>query len=165
MNLNNIPLGMPEEFNVLVEIPAGSANKYEYDETLQATKLDYVFRDGLCFPFNYGFVPHTKAEDNDPLDAIVLSSYPIQPNTIVTVRPIGILRLKDRGEQDNKLITVPLVDSISDKLKSIADLNNKEKEGIIAFFKEVGVQKNKTMDIEGFFDRDEAMAEIVRYKL
>ncbi len=165
MNLDNIPLGTPEEFNVLVEIPTGSVNKYEYDEALRAIKLDYVFHNGFHFPFNYGFIPHTKAEDNDPLDAVVLSSYPIQPNTIVMVKPLGILRLKDGGEQDNKLITVPSVDPLTNELKSIADLSDKEKEDITAFFKEVGVQKNETMDIEGFFGRDEAIAEVRRYKL
>ncbi|MGC9968524.1 MAG: inorganic diphosphatase [Minisyncoccia bacterium] len=164
MDINNIPLGTPEEFNVLVEISTGSSNKYEYDEALQAIKLDYVFHDGFHFPFNYGLIPHTRAEDNDPLDAIVLSSYPIQPNTVVMVKPLGILRLKDRGEQDNKLVTVPSVDPLADKLKSINDLSDKEKEDIAAFFKEVGVQKNKTMDIEGFFGRDEAVAEVKRYK-
>ena len=139
MNLDLIPLGTPEEFNVILEIPEGSVNKYEYDEALQSIKLDYVFHDGFHFPFNYGFLPHTKAEDNDPLDAVVLSSYPIQPNTVVAVKPIGILRLKDRGEQDNKLITIPSVDPLSTKWKSIDDLTAEQKEGISAFFKEVGV--------------------------
>lgn len=160
MNLASVPVGEPEEFNVFIEISSGSVNQYEYDEALQALKLDYVFRDGFHFPFNYGFVPHTKAADNDPLDAVVLSSSPIQPSAIVAVKPLGILRLKDRGEQDNKLITVPSTDPLSGKWKAIDDLSEKERDEIVAFFKEVGVQKNKTMDIEGFEGRDEAITEV-----
>lgn len=165
VDIKNIPLGQPEEFNVLVEIPSGSANKYEYDESLKMFKLDYVFHDGFHFPFNYGLIPQTRAEDNDPLDAIVLSSYPIIPNTVVKVKPIGILKLKDSGEQDNKIITVPSVDPLASKLKSIDNLDKKEKESMADFFKEIGVQHNKTMDIEGFFDKDEAVAEIKRCRL
>lgn len=158
-------MGSPEEFNVLVEIPEGSANKYEYDEDSGSLVLNFVFRDGLHFPFNYGFVPHTKSEDGDPLDAMILSSFPIQPNTVVSVKPIGILRLKDRGKQDNKLVTVPAHDPLVEKLKSITDLGDKEKDGMVSFYKEVGVQKNKTMDIEGFFGKNEAIAEVKRSAL
>ena len=165
MNLKDIPLGTPEKFNVLVEISKGAVNKYEYEESWGALKLDFVFRDGLNFPFNYGLIPHTKAEDNDPLDAIVLSSHPISPNIVVAVKPIGILKLKDRGEQDNKIIGVPVVDPLADSLNSINDLTGKEKQDMVSFFKDVGVQKKKTMDIEGFFDKDEAMAEVKRYQL
>lgn len=163
MDLSKIPLGTPENLNVLIEISKGSSNKFEYNERLNALKLDFVFRNGFHFPFNYGFIPHTLAEDNDPLDAVVLSSHPIPPLTVVTVKPIAILRLKDRGEQDNKLITVPLVDQLAEKYNSLADVSEEERQKIADFFKEVGVQKNKTMDIEGFADTDAAIEEIKRY--
>src|SRR3989338_3643434 len=143
MKLENIPSGAPENPNVVIEIPAGSPNKFEYDETSESLKLDFVFRNGFHFPFNYGFIPHTLAEDNDPLDAVVMSSHPIPPQTVVTVKPIAILKLKDRGEQDNKLITVPLVDALAEELNSLADLTKSKKQQIIDFFTEVGVQKNK----------------------
>lgn len=163
MDLSTIPLGTPENPNVIIEIPDGSSNKFEYNEKLNALRLDYVFRNGFHFPFNYGFVPHTLAEDNDPLDAAVLSSQPIPALTVVSVKPIAILRLKDRGEQDNKLIAVPLVDPLAEKYNSLADLSEDERQKIVDFFKEVGVQKNKTMDIEGFADKDAAIEEIKRY--
>jgi len=162
MDIENIPLGTPEEFNVLIEIPQGSSNKYEYDEGLKEIKLDYVFKDGFHFPFNYGLIPHTRAGDGDPLDAVVLSSYPLQSNTLATVKPLGILKLKDRGEQDDKLITVPLADPIAKKFNDIADLSEQQKQEIVDFFKEVGVQKNKSMDIAGFEDRQSAIREIKR---
>jgi inorganic pyrophosphatase len=160
MDLNRLPLGTPEKFNVLIEIPAGSSNKYEYSEEFQGMYLDYVFRDGFHFIHNYGSVPHTKAEDGDPLDALVISSYPIAINVAVWVKPIGILKLKDRGEQDNKLITVPVVDPLAEQYNSLADLSETQKQEIHNFFVQVGVQKNKSMDIEGFFDKDVAMEEI-----
>ena len=103
------------------------------------------------------------AEDNDPLDAVVLSSYPIPPQTVVTVKPIAILKLKDRGEQDNKLITVPLVDALAEQLDSLADLTESKKQQITDFFKEVGIQKNKKMDIDGFADKEVAIEEIKKY--
>lgn len=163
MDLSKIPPGTPENPNVVIEIPAGSSNKFEYSERLNALRLDFVFRNGFHFPFNYGFIPHTLAEDNDPLDAVVLSSQPIPPLTVVAVKPIAILRLKDRGEQDNKLITVSLVDQLAEKYNSLADISEEEGQKIVDFFKEVGVQKNKTMDIEGFADTDAAIEEIKRY--
>lgn len=160
MNFNDIPLGTPEQFNVLVEIPTGSVNKYELNEHTGFITLDYVFKDGFCFPFNYGFVPHTKAGDNDPLDAVILSTSPICINTVVMVKPIAILKLKDKGEQDNKLITVPVVDPLANKLNNVDDLTDIQKQEIKEFFKQVGVQKNKTMDIEEIYDKEEAINEV-----
>jgi inorganic pyrophosphatase len=165
MNLHDIPLGTPELFNVLIEISEGSSNKYEYDEKLNMLILDYVFTDGFAFPFNYGSIPRTRAEDGDPLDAIVLSSYPIIPLTVVQVIPVGILKLKDRGEQDNKLLTVPVMDPLAQTIKSLSDLSLEKQDEIKNFFIEVGKQKNKTMDIEGFYDRDEAIHEIEKYRV
>lgn len=165
MDFAKIPTGAPETPNVLIEISDGSSNKYEYDESLKALTLDFVFKDGFKFPFNYGSIPGTLAEDGDPLDAIVLSTYPILPGTIVVVKPIGILNLKDRGEQDNKLITVLNSDPLTATLNSIVDLTLEERNKISNFFKEVGVQKNKTMDIEGFYDKDAAIEEIKKCQL
>ncbi len=160
MNFRNIPMGSPEQFNVLIEIPTGSINKYEIDEETGFVRLSFVFKDGLHYPFNYGFVPYTLAEDKDPLDAIVLSSAPIYPNTVVAVKPIAILKLKDRGVQDNKLITVAIADPMAATLNDINDLTEIQKEGFKEFFRQVGIQKNKSVEIEDIFDRAEAMAEV-----
>lgn len=165
MNLDQIPLGSPEQFNVLIEIPTGSENKYEYDPALQAIKLDYVFHDGFKFPFNYGSIPQTRGGDGDHLDAVVLSSNPIAVGVIVLVKPVGMLRLKDNGEQDNKVISVPLVDPVYSKINDVSDLSDMERRGIADFFKEVGVQKQKKMEIEGFADRNQAIKEIEESKI
>lgn len=163
--IHSIPLETPEGYNVIIEIPTGSSNKYEIDETTGLLVLDYVFKDNFSFPFNYGSFLHTRAEDNDPIDACVLSSYPIVPLTIVTVKPIAILKLKDRGEQDNKIVCVPVVDPLAEKYNNLEDLSEKEQQKIIDFFVQIGVQKQKTMEIQGFHGRDEAINEINRYKL
>ena len=160
MIFKNLPFGSIDSLNVLVEIPAGSSNKYEYDEKLQEIVLDYVFPDNFCFPFSYGSVAATRAGDGDPLDAVVLSSYPIMSGAVAQVKPIGILKLKDRGEQDNKLITVPLCDPLAAKLHDMADLSVAKQKQIRQFFQEVGRIKKKKMEIEGFFGRAEAIKEI-----
>lgn len=161
----HIPFGNPETPNVVIEIPAGSSLKLEYDEVMRVMKLDFVFRNDFHFPFNYGFIPGTKAEDGDTVDAVVLSSHPIPPQTVVAVKLLGLLKLKDRGERDNKVITVPRVDPLAETLSSMEDLGEKEKADIVEFFKEVGVQKRKSMDIEGFGNRLSAVEEIRRNSL
>ncbi len=163
MDFKKIPLGTPEEFNVFIEIPAGGSNKYELDENTGFITLDFVYRNGLYFPFNYGFVPQTIAEDGDMLDAVVFSTNSIPSGTVVKVKAFGILKLKDRGEQDNKLLTVPLVDPMASNFNDLVDFNEKQKSLVYNFFKEVGVQKNKSMEIEGFFSRTDAIEEIKKY--
>lgn len=160
INFKKIPFGDPEKFNVLVEIPEGSINKYELDETSGLLKLDFVFRDDLFVPFNYGSVAGTKSEDNDPLDAIVYSSKPLLPASLVAVKPVGLFKMKDRGEQDNKILTVPVTDPLSASLNDIIDISEKRRNDITHFFQQVGIQKNKTVVFEGFFGKQEALAEI-----
>lgn len=165
MNTKNISLGTPEECNVVIEIPMGSANKYEIDPTTGLLMLDFVYRDGFHFPFNYGYITQTKAEDGDPLDACVFSSHPIVPLTLVTVKPIAMLKLKDNGEQDNKLICIPLPDPLAAKYNDLSDLTAAEQSDIAEFFHQVGVQKHKTMDMEGFVDRAAEIEEINHCRL
>lgn len=160
MDINKIPLGTPEEFNVLVEIPTGSANKYELDESTGFITLDFVFKDGLVYPFNYGSIPHTRAEDGDMLDAAVFSSQPIPPNTVVKVKTFGMLKLKDRGEQDNKILAVPLVDPLAKELDNIVDFTESQQKDFENFWLKVAEQKNKVIILEGFFGKQEAMEEV-----
>lgn len=165
MNIDQFPFGTSAEFNVLIEIPAGSENKYEYDPALKAIKLDYVFRDGFHFPFNYGSIVRTRGGDGDHLDAVVLSTAPIQNGVLVTVKPLGYLQLKDQGEQDDKIICVPVVDPLATQWQDIEDLSESDRQQIADFFKGVGVQKNKRMDIEGFFNKTAAIKIIEESKL
>src|SRR3990167_8529121 len=110
MSYKNIPLGKPEQFNAVVEISKGGENKYEYDENLDSIKLDWVFSGGFHFPFDYCYIPQTRGGDGDHLDVFIIASHPLQIGTIVECRPVGMIELLDRGEEDNKILAVPVAD-------------------------------------------------------
>ncbi len=160
MSYKNIPFGNIDKFNVLVEIPKGSENKYEYDEKLDVMALEWVFRGGFCFPFNYGFIPETLGGDGDNLDVFVITSHPIPQGTIVKCRAIGIIELLDRGEQDNKIISVPVVDGEYKNCENLSALPFDYKTIFEKFFKELAIQKNKIMEIKGFLDKPQAIEEL-----
>src|SRR5580700_4875006 len=91
----SLPLGekSPEVINVVVEIPKGSNNKYEFDEKLGVFKLDRVFYSSFFYPLDYGFIPQTRSEDGDHLDALVIGSDPVPTGVLVEARPIGMLNM------------------------------------------------------------------------
>src|SRR3954453_8815130 len=97
----------PPPLHVLVEIPKGSRNKYEWDEELQAIKLDRYLFSSVVYPTDYGFVPQTCAADGDPLDAMVCLTEPTFPGCVIPVKAIGILRMSDDQGQDDKVVCVP----------------------------------------------------------
>ena len=97
---------MPEEFNTIIEIPFGSSIKYELDKTSGLIKLDRVLYSAVYYPANYGFIPQTYAEDDDPLDVLVLCQEPVVPLTIMHARAIGLMTMIDSGKRDHKVIAV-----------------------------------------------------------
>ncbi len=109
-NYLHLPIGerCPDEINVVVEIPHGSRNKYEYDKEMNAFRLDRALHSPIYYPGDYGFVPHTLAEDDDPLDVLILVIQPTFPGCIVKARPIGILKMIDDGKPDDKILAVPV---------------------------------------------------------
>jgi len=163
MSLKDTPLGTPEKFNVVVEIPKGSPTKFEYDEAKDQIVSDFEFRDGLLFINNYGFIPQTKADDNDPVDVMILGHNPIPSGTIVSCRPIGLIKMLDRGQGDDKVLAVA-VDS-NEPYQDIADFSEEERQKVIAFYMEVGRQKQKLIQILGFEDRQQAIEAIKRAML
>jgi len=146
-------------FEVVIEIPQGSNEKYEYDEASKEMKLNFVFKD-LVYPYNYGFVPNTLAGDGDPLDVIVLSSSPLKRGETVKCAPIGVLEMLDRNEVDNKIIAVLSQDPLEAKIKDIGDINDITKEQWKIFWAEVARQKNKTIEVQGFVGKESALEEI-----
>lgn len=159
MNLNKIPSGTPEEFNVIIEIPKGSSVKYEFDEALGVFKLDFVYQD-LSFPFSYGFIPNTLAEDGDPLDVCVFAGQPLITGSVVACRAVGIAEVLDRGVGDNKIFAVPVLDLPMKDILDISDFSEEQLRQIEDFWREVAVQKNKIMEVKGFFGRGRATEEI-----
>ncbi|HPV33637.1 MAG TPA: inorganic diphosphatase, partial [Candidatus Paceibacterota bacterium] len=111
MNLwHEIEPGEAEEMNVIIEIGKGSKNKYEVDKKTGLIKLDRAAHTAQDFPFDYGFVPKSLWHDNDPLDVIVLTTFPLQPGILVEARPVGVMHMIDDGEADDKIIAVPKED-------------------------------------------------------
>src|SRR4051812_6676627 len=105
MNLwHDVDPGNEKEMTIVIEINRGSKNKYEVDKETGLISLDRVLHTAQDFPFDYGFVPQTLWGDGDPLDVIVLTTYPLSPGIIVKVRPIAIMHMIDSGESDDKII-------------------------------------------------------------
>lgn len=138
MNLSKLSAGKnpPQEINVVVEIPQGSAIKYEMDKESGFIMVDRFAFTTMVYPFNYGFVPNTHAEDGDPADVLVISSYPVYPGTVIPARPIGMLEMEDEAGIDTKILAVPTakVDPFLTEINDIDDLNETTKKKIQHFF-------------------------------
>ena len=105
-----LPSPLPGLVNLVVEIPAGSRNKYEYSAEAGIMALDRVLHSSVRYPFDYGFVPNTLAEDGSPLDAMVIMGEPTFAGCLILARPIGVLDMHDSGFYDGKLLCVPVAD-------------------------------------------------------
>ena len=104
------------EFDVLIEIPKGSRNKYEYDPDKRMIRYDRMIFSSMHYPSDYGFIPETLALDGDPLDVLVLVSEPTFPGCLIKVRPIGVFNMTDEKGPDSKVLCVPVSDPIWNKL-------------------------------------------------
>ena len=102
--------GLPQEFSVVIEIPSGSSVKYELDKESGLIKLDRVLYSAVYYPANYGFIPQTLAEDDDPLDVLVLCQETVVPLTLIHARAIGLMTMIDAGKKDHKIIAVATQD-------------------------------------------------------
>lgn len=155
------PDQVPDEVLLAVEIPAGGFTKYEInDEGL--VYVDRFQSMPVAYPANYGSLPRTLAGDGDPLDALVLTREPLHPGVLVAFRPVGVLRMRDDGERDEKIIGVPTdkVDPTYAGIRDIGDLPQIERERIEAFFrvyKDLPKGRNP-VELNGFGDAAEAKA-------
>jgi len=124
------------EVNIFVEIPKGSCQKYEFDENQKRIILDRTLYSSVYFPFEYGFIEGTKGGDGDPLDAVLISSFPTFPGCIVPSRVIGILNMEDEAGIDYKIIAVPQekIDPRFKEIQDISDLSEHCKAEIKEFF-------------------------------
>ena len=143
-------------FDVLIEIPKGSRNKYEFDFDLQKIRFDRMLFSSMMYPGDYGFVPQTLALDKDPLDVLVLGHQPTYPNVVMEVRPIGVFHMTDEKGPDEKIICVPVSDPIWNNKKDIADLNPHRLKEIEHFFKVYKDLEEKKVDVGGWGDAQEA---------
>ena len=152
---------MADSYVVIVEIPGGSRNKYEYDHESNAIFLDRRLFTATRYPTDYGFFPETLAEDGDPLDALVLVSDPTFPGCHIRVRPIGIFWMEDEKGPDAKVLTVPLADPVSGRMTSIEDLEAEQRNEIEHFFTIYkDLEPNKQTSTRGWSGAEDARAAI-----
>jgi inorganic pyrophosphatase len=155
MDLSLIPAQpKPGIINVLIEIPGGSKNKYEFDKDMNAFALDRVLFASVKYPYDYGFVPNTLADDGDPLDGMVMMDEPTFPGCVIAARPIGMLLMVDGGDRDEKILCVPAEDPRYNEVKSLKDIAPHRLEEIAEFFRTYKNLEKKVTEIQGWKDVD-----------
>ena len=156
MDLSRIPAQpKPGLINVLIEISGGSKNKYEFDKDINAFALDRVLFSSVQYPYDYGFVPNTLADDGDPLDGMVLMDEPTFPGCVIAARPIGMLEMIDGGDRDEKILCVPDKDPRYVGIKTLDDLASHRLDEISEFFKTYKNLEKKVTEILGWKGLDE----------
>ena len=151
---------MSETVEVFVEIPKGSRNKYEWDHGTRRFTLDRMLFSAVQYPGDYGFIPRTWAEDNDPLDALVVLGEPTFPGCTIEGRVVGVFFMSDEKGPDAKIITVPHADPRWSDVRDLADLPKHMLDEIAHFFSIYKDLEAKTVKVEGWGDRKQARAEI-----
>ena len=162
MNIDKIKVGLrpPWDVNVIIEIPLGSDPvKYEVDEESGALFVDRFLHTAMFYPCNYGFIPHTLAEDGDPVDVLVVSPVRVVPGAVVRCRPIGVLVMRDEAGKDAKLLAVP-VDALQSFYRDVSSYKHLPAiliDQIAHFFTHYkDLEPNKHVELEGWHDADEA---------
>ncbi|MDD5556226.1 MAG: inorganic diphosphatase [bacterium] len=150
---------------VVVEIPKGSRNKYEFDRRTGEIRLDRVLFSSVHYPADYGFIPGTRAADGDTLDALVIVEEPTFPGCRVRVRPIGVLIMRDDKGVDEKILGVPVADPRFDGINDIGDLRRHWLREIENFFDTYKVLERKETHIEGWLGADAAREVLEKYTL
>jgi inorganic pyrophosphatase len=143
-------------FDVLIEIPKGSRNKYEYDFNLHKIRFDRMLFSSMMYPADYGFVPETLALDDDPLDVLVLGHEPTFPMCVIEVKAIGVFHMTDEKGPDEKIICVPISDPIWNNKNDISDLNPHRLKEIEHFFQVYKDLEEKKVDVGGWGNAEEA---------
>jgi len=156
-NLYDYPIGenSPDEFNVIIEVPHGSNNKYEYNAELDIFQLDRVLFSSVHYPGCYGFIPQTLGGDGDPLDAIVLSGEPFITGTVLKARPVGYLKMTDDKGQDEKILAVPVDDPRFNERRSLKDIRKHVLLEIEHFFQIYKDLEKKFVDIDKWYDLED----------
>lgn len=161
MDISKISPGkdLPNDINVVIEIPQGSQVKYEVDKDSGALVVDRFLFTPMAYPAAYGFIPGTLAADGDPADALVLTPAAVVPGAVIRARPIGMLKMEDESGQDEKIICVPhdKVHPQFTNVQSVDDLPEITKKAITHFFERYkDLEPNKWVKVTGWADKTEA---------
>lgn len=143
----------PELVNAIIEIPRRSRAKYELDKETGLLKLDRILYSAVHYPANYGLIPQTLGEDNDPLDIMVLSYTDAPPLCLMRARIIGVMRMIDGGEGDDKLISVAEDDVSVSHIRDVSELPEQFTTELLHFFSEYKRLENKEVQVDGFQDK------------
>jgi inorganic pyrophosphatase len=145
---------------VVVEIPRGSRNKYEFDHVTGAIKLDRFLFSSVVYPTDYGFFPDTLSQDGDPLDAMICVSEPTFPGCVIDVKPIALFRMEDDQGIDDKVLCVPCQDPGWSRMEVLDDIPDQLRDEIAHFFSIYKNLEKKEVRVDGWYPREEALAEI-----
>ncbi len=166
MDLQNVPIGdkAPQIVNMIVEIPQGSSNKYEFDHALGVFKLDRTLYSPMYYPFDYGWVCDTLADDGDPLDILVITSQPTFPGCLIAARPLGILLMRDDKGPDEKILSVAAADPRFEGIENLSDLPSHILKEIVHFFDIYKELEEKETNVLGWQDVATAHEVIQKFK-
>jgi inorganic pyrophosphatase len=167
MDVSKISTGRnpPYDINVVIEIPQGSAVKYEIDKESGAIVVDRFLFTPTAYPAAYGFIPGTLADDGDPADVLVLIPSQVVPGAVIRARPIGMLKMEDEAGNDVKIICVPhdKIHPQHSEINEVADLPNITRRAIEHFFENYkDLEDDKWVKVTGWVGREEAAEEIIR---
>lgn len=139
---------MPKEFNSVVEIPRGSTVKYELDKQTGLIRMDRLLYSAVYYPANYGFIPQTLAEDDDPLDVLVLAQEAVAPLTIMPARAIGMMTMMDTGKKDHKIIAVATSDPEFNAYHEVSELPAHRLLVLRRFFQDYKQLEKKVVEVQ-----------------
>lgn len=150
----------PEVVYAVIEIPRGSRNKYEYDKDMESFALDRVLYSPFTYPAEYGLIPQTIYDDGDPMDIMVLMDQPTFTGCVIESRPIGLMKMIDGGDADDKVLAVPKDDPRFKDINDISDVPSHLLEEIAHFFKEYKHLEGKSTEVMGWENKEAALAAI-----
>ncbi|MDZ7849316.1 MAG: inorganic diphosphatase [Halodesulfurarchaeum sp.] len=151
----------PETIYAVIECLKGERNKYEYDKDLPGVVLDRVLHSNVHYPSDYGFIPRSHYDDGDPLDVLVLVEDRTFPGCVIEARPIALMRMDDDGEQDDKVLAVPVEDPRYDHLEDLEDVPQQTLDEVAEFFETYkNLEPGKEVETLGWDDREAAFEAI-----
>ena len=159
---HDVPVGddAPEVINAVIEIPQGGKVKYELDKPTGLLRVDRVLYSSVIYPANYGFIPQTYGDDNDPLDVLVLMQEPVLPLSILRARPIGMMQMVDQGQNDEKIICIHLDDPAFNGFYDIWKIPEHRLHELRRFFLDYKLLEEKEVSVQDFLGPDRARAVI-----
>src|SRR5436309_1470878 len=139
---------LPAEFTAVIEIPMGSSVKYELDKKTGLLRVDRILYSAVYYPANYGFIPQTLAEDDDPLDVLVLCQEPVAPLTLVNARAIGLMTMVDSGKKDHKIVAVAVDDPEYNGFREASELPAHRLSLLRRFFQDYKTLEGKAVEVD-----------------